>query len=134
MIELSLNRIKVDDVRHEHTIIFKEKDGDRFLPIVIGESEMTAIKIHLSQFKPPRPLTHDLFLNTISHLKAKLKSISIDRLENSTFFAKIWLETESGELVSIDARPSDSIALALRGEVPVYSNQDVLSQAGVLQV
>ena len=130
MIELVLNKIKVDESRNEQVIVLREKDGNRLLPVVIGIAEVNAIKLKLSGIKPPRPLTHDLLVNIIESLGAKLVKILIDKLESNTFFAKLFLTVDSKELL-IDARPSDSVALALRAGIPIFVEEQVLKEAGV---
>ncbi len=135
MIELILNKIKIDETRNEQVIVFREKDGTRFLPVVIGIAEVNAIKLKLSGIKPPRPLTHDLLLQTIEQLGAKLDKIVIDKLQSNTFFAKLHLKrsgSSDGEVL-IDARPSDSVALALRAGVPIFVAEEVLGEAGVTE-
>ncbi|MCB9800284.1 MAG: bifunctional nuclease family protein [Candidatus Omnitrophica bacterium] len=134
MIELILNKIKVDETRNENMIIFREKEGTRFLPVVIGVSELNAIKLKLSGVEPPRPLTHDLLLTTIGQLGAKLESVVIDRLESNTFYAKLNIRRDEHSSLTIDARPSDSVALALRAEAPIYVSEEVIGQAGVTQI
>ena len=133
-IELVLNKIKVDENRNEQVIILKEKAGARFLPVVIGISEVNAIKLKLSGIEPPRPLTHDLLLRVIEGMGAKLQHILIDRLENNTFFAKLVISRNGSGEVKIDARPSDSIAVALRAGAPIFVNDAVLSEAGVTDI
>ncbi|MBI3313119.1 MAG: bifunctional nuclease family protein [Candidatus Omnitrophica bacterium] len=132
MIELVLNKIKVDETRNEQVIIFREKDGNRYLPVVIGIAEVNAIKLKLSGIKPPRPLTHDLLLEVIQSLGAKLEKVVIDKLQNNTFYAKLHLQNGSKE-VMVDARPSDSVALALRAEVPVFVTEEVMGAASVTE-
>ncbi len=132
MIELVLNKIKVDETRNEQVIIFREKDGNRYLPVVIGIAEVNAIKLKLSGIKPPRPLTHDLLLEVIQSLGAKLEKVVIDKLQNNTFYAKLHLQNGSKE-VMVDARPSDSVALALRAEVPVFVAEEVMGAASVTE-
>lgn len=129
-IELILNKIKIDENRNEQIIVLKEKEGARFLPVVIGISEVNAIKLKLSGIEPPRPLTHDLLIRVIEGFGGRVKQILIDRLENSTFYAKLVLEKEN-EQIEIDARPSDSIAIALRANAPIVVNPSVLDEAGV---
>ncbi len=131
MVELVLNKIKVDESRNEQVIVLKEKEGKRLLPVVIGIAEVNAIKLKLSGIKPPRPLTHDLLASVIESLGAKLQKILIDRLENNTFYAKLYLSVNHGKEVLIDARPSDSVALALRAGVPIFVEEQVLKEAGV---
>lgn len=130
MVELVLSRIKVDENRNEQVIVLKERDGKRFLPVVIGVAEVNAIKLKLSGIEPPRPLTHDLLLKTIGELGGKLKSVVIDGLDNNTFFAKLIL-ARNGDEIRVDARPSDSIAVALRANAPIYAEEDVLKKAGI---
>ena len=128
--EVALYKIKIDENRSEQVIVLKEKDGRRMLPVVIGISEVNAIKLKLSGIDPPRPLTHDLLLNTIKELGAKLASVYIDKLENNTFHAKLSLQ-KNGQEAIVDARPSDSIALALRASSPIFVEDAVLDEAGI---
>lgn len=134
MIELVLSKIKVDETRNEQVIIFREKAGVRYLPVIIGMPEVNAIKLKLSGVVPPRPLTHDLMAQIIEKLGAKLIRVSIDKLEQHTFFAKLIISRNGQEDVSIDARPSDSVALALRTGAPVFASEDVIAQAGVKEI
>lgn len=136
MIELQLSKIKVDDTKNEQIIVFREKEGTRFLPVVIGVAEINAIKLKLSGIEPPRPLTHDLMIQTIDCLDAKLEKVVIDRLQQNTFFAKLHLKPQSNgkEPIVIDARPSDSVALALRAEAPVFVSEEVMGQAAVNEI
>ena len=134
MIELVLNKIKVDETRGENVIIFREKEGTRYLPVVIGLSEVQSIKMKLGGMTPPRPLTHDLILQILTQLNAKLESVVIDRLESSTFYAKLNLVKEGGSRIQVDARPSDSAALAVRAGVPVFVSEEVMGQASVVQI
>lgn len=133
MIELLLNKIKIDENRNEQVIVLKERDGERLLPVVIGIAEVNAIKLRLSGIEPPRPLTHDLLLSTVGHLGARLKEIHIDRLENNTFFAKLVLVRNGSGEIKVDARPSDSVALALRAAAPIYVAEEVMDEAGVTE-
>jgi hypothetical protein len=107
----------------------KEKNGSRLLPIVIGLNEASAIKLEISGFKPPRPLTHDLLFTTIENLDASIDKIIIDKLEENTFHAKMVLKTNSSEIKTIDARPSDSIALAVRAHAPIFVEDEVIAQS-----
>ena len=131
MKEMSINRIKIDEKRSEQVIVLKEIDGNTLLPVVIGISEVNAIKLKLSGMQPPRPLTHDLLHNTVIELGGKLKRVIVDKLHDRTFFAKLVIENQEGKEVSIDARPSDSIALALRADAPIFVNDSVLQEAGI---
>ena len=132
MIELVLSRIKIDENRNEQVIVLKEREGTRLLPVVIGIAEVNAIKLKLSGIEPPRPLTHDLLLQTIESLGGHLTKIEIDKLENNTFYAKLVLSPNgNGEEIRVDARPSDSVALALRAGAPIFAAEDVMEQAGL---
>lgn len=126
IVEMELNKIRIDENRGEQVIVLKEKGGDRFLPIVIGIMEVTAIKMRISGLTPPRPMTHDLFHETIVCLGAKLEKIIITKLEQNTFFAKLVLQIDS-RLEEVDARPSDSIALALRAQAPIFAEETLLN-------
>lgn len=126
MVEMELNKIRIDENRGEQIIVLKEKAGDRVLPIVIGIMEVTAIKMKISGITPPRPMTHDLFYTTIKKLGANLEKIVITKLENNTFFAKLVLQV-NGRVEEIDARPSDSIALALRAKSAIFVEEEVLN-------
>lgn len=128
LIEMEVSKIRIDERRGEQVIVLKERGGNRFLPIIIGISEVTAIKMKISGIQPPRPLTHDLLRDTIIQLGATLQRIIITKLEFNTFFAKLILQTKEGELHEVDARPSDSIAIALRAEAPIFVAEEVLNQ------
>lgn len=129
MTEMELNKIVIDEKRHDQLIVLKEKGGKRLLPIVIGLNEASAIKLKISGFSPPRPLTHDLLHSTIKNLEANIDRIIIDKLEENTFHAKLVIKTNSGKTKMIDARPSDSIALAVRAHVPIFVEDDVMKKS-----
>lgn len=129
LIEMELVRIRIDEKRGDQVIVLKEKGGRRQLPIVIGIIEATAIKMKVSGFQPPRPLTHDLLNNLIKDLGAKLEKIVVEKLENNIFYAKLIIKKSDGEIVEVDARPSDSIALALRAGAPLFVEEKVLDRA-----
>jgi bifunctional DNase/RNase len=128
LIQMEVSKIRIDERRGEQVVVLKERGGNRFLPIIIGISEVTAIKMKISGIQPPRPLTHDLLKDTIMQLGGILQRIVITKLEFNTFFAKLILRTKEGQLCEVDARPSDSIAIALRAEAPIFVAEDVLQQ------
>jgi hypothetical protein len=128
MVEMELNKIVIDEKRHDQLIVLKEKNGERLLPIVIGLNEVSAIKLKISGLNPPRPITHDLLHSIIKELGASIEKIIIDKLQNNIFYAKLIIKSESGKSQSIDARPSDSIALAVRAHAPIFVEEDVLKQ------
>ena len=131
MIELQLSRIMVDETRSEQVIVFREKDGTRYLPVVIGMAEVNAIKLKLSGMTPPRPMTHDLFIQLLDQLGVKLDKIVIDKIQDNTFYAKLHLSGGKSGPVVVDARPSDSVALAVRTSAPIYAEEEVLEKAGI---
>lgn len=128
LVQMDVSKIRIDERRGEQVVVLKERGGNRVLPIIIGISEVTAIKMKISGIQPPRPLTHDLLMSTISQLGATLGKIVITKLEFNTFYAKLILEMKGGGVSEVDARPSDSIAIALRAEAPIFVANDVLDQ------
>jgi len=126
IIEMELNKIRIDENRGEQVIVLKEKEGERLLPIVIGIMEVAAIKMKVSGLTPPRPMTHDLLCSTIKQLGAKISKIVITKLEENTFFAKLILQV-NGRFEEVDARPSDSIALSVRAKAPIFVEEEVLN-------
>ncbi len=131
MVEMELHKIVIDEKRHDQLIVLKEKGGSRMLPIVIGLNEASAIKLKISGFNPPRPLTHDLLHTTIQFLDAAIDRILIDKLEENTFHAKIVLKTHNGVVKTLDARPSDSIALAVRAHAPIFVEDSIIKQTEI---
>ena len=129
MLEMELNKIVIDEKRHDQLIVLKEKNGNRVLPIVIGLAEASAIKLKISGFNPPRPLTHDLFHTMLESLGVVIERVIIDKLEEATFHAKLVLKTKNGETKTIDARPSDSIALSVRAHAPIFVDDEVLKNS-----
>lgn len=125
---MELNKIVIDEKRHDQLIALKEKNGSRVLPIVIGLNEASAIKLKISGFVPPRPMTHDLIFTMLNDFQATVEKILIDRLEENTFYAKIVIKTSSGAIKTIDARPSDSIALAVRFHAPIFVDDEIIKQ------
>ena len=120
MVAVELVRIVIDEAKKEQIIVLQEKAGSRLLPIVVGLNEAIAIKMHLSGFTPPRPLTHDLLKRIFDSLTVRLDKVVIDNLVENTFHAKLYLVNKDEEHSVVDARPSDSIALAVRMDSPVF--------------
>ena len=129
MIEMELNKIVIDEKRHDQLIVLREKNGQRVLPIVIGLPEASAIKLKISGFNPPRPLTHDLLHSMVENLDATIEKIIIDKLEENTFHAKLFIKSKTGEVKIIDARPSDSIALAVRAHAPIFVEEEIVNKS-----
>ncbi|MEO7522234.1 MAG: bifunctional nuclease family protein [Gemmatimonas sp.] len=120
MIELSVARLGLDSTNDSYVVILRERGGKRLLPIWIGKPEAESILIQMNNLKRERPLTHDLCKSLILGLGGSLKRVSITRVEKSTYFAEMQIEGPQG-LVQIDARPSDSIAIALRLDAPIFA-------------
>ncbi len=131
MIQVELSKIIIDEKREDQIIVLKEKDGERQFPIIIGFLEASSIKMKLSNVEAPRPLTHDLLFLAIESLGAKVESLIIDKLINSTFHAKILLKDKDGKTKNVDARPSDGVALAVRAKAPIFVDEEVLKKASI---
>lgn len=132
MIRVELSRIIIDERRQDQVIVLKEKDGDRQVPIVIGFMEASSIKIKISGVDMPRPMTHDLLGQIIETLGGRVEKVVIDKLVNNTFHAKLELRTKEGDIKSIDARPSDSIALAVRLKAPIFVSEEVAEKSNLI--
>jgi len=128
MIEMELIRILMNEKRGEQMVVLKERDGKRTLPIVIGIPEASAIKLKISGIQTPRPMTHDLLKDLIEQLGANLEKVVIDKLQENTFYAKLVFLNGNGKTLVVDARPSDSIALALRVNCPIFASEELLDQ------
>ena len=128
MIKVELSRIIIDEEKREQIIVLKEEGGTKLLPIVIGLNEAIAIKTQLSGFSPPRPLTHDLIKLIIDEVGVSLEKIIIDKLVAGTFYAKLYLRAGNNDLRIVDARPSDSIAVALRTKSPIFVQEQVFEE------
>ncbi|WP_366870791.1 bifunctional nuclease family protein [Gracilimonas sp.] len=113
-----------------YALILSEAEGNQRLPIIIGSFEAQAIALELENIKPPRPMTHDLLKNFVLSFDTEIKQIYINDLSEGTFYAQIIYEREN-QLIELDARPSDAIALAVRFNAPIYVNEEVLDEAGI---
>ncbi|MBA7492931.1 hypothetical protein ES702_03484 [subsurface metagenome] len=131
MVEMVIDSIRVSLMNYQRVVMLKEKTADRYLPIWIGPAEADAIAVKLQGVSVPRPLTHDLLRSIIDTLGASINSIVVSDLKNDTFYAKIALDIDGGQL-EVDSRPSDALALAVRVEVPIYVEESVLDKAGIL--
>ena len=131
MIEMTIDSIRVSLMNYQRVVILKERMAERYLPIWIGPAEADAIAVKLQGVTVPRPLTHDLLHSVIDALGATINSIIVSDLKNDTFYAKIILNVDGGQL-EVDSRPSDALALAVRAEVPIYAEETVLDKASIL--
>ncbi len=123
MIEVQVSGLAIDDKTKSPVVILQEVDGKRILPIWIGQNEANAIALELAGQKFQRPLTHDLLISVIRGLRAEVVKVLISELKENTFFATVLLKHEGAEILAVDARPSDSIALALRARSPIYVSE-----------
>ncbi|MDZ4803884.1 MAG: bifunctional nuclease family protein [Candidatus Eisenbacteria bacterium] len=126
MIAVKVSGLIVDDASKSPVVILQELEGARYLPIWIGPFEAQAIANEIQGKRFPRPLTHDLLFTTVGSLKATVQRVVISDLKEKTFFASIILERD-GEVVSLDARPSDSIALAVRAGAPIFVAEKIFT-------
>ncbi len=128
MIEVKVSGLALDERSKSPVVILQEIGGTRVLPIWIGPSEASSIAMELAGKKFQRPLTHDLMKTLVDGLGGRVNKILITELEESTFFAKILLNRDEEEVVSVDARPSDSIALALRAKSPIFVDRNLFKE------
>ena len=129
-IEMTIKGLMVDPITNTPIVILRDKDGQKVLPIWVGIFEANAIALQIENIATPRPMTHDLLRNVIHDLNAEVKKIVVCDLQENTFYALIYLAIDGhGELVAIDARPSDAIALALRTRAPIFVEEAVIENA-----
>jgi len=125
---MELKRIIISEIHDQQVIMLREVDGERSFPIVIGIFEATSIDRRVRGQQSPRPLTHDLITSVIDNLGGDLQDIYISELREHTYYAKLRIR-QNGELVNVDCRPSDAIALAVTARVPIWVAQDVIDEA-----
>ena len=130
MVEVTVARLGLDSATNSYVVILRERDGSRMLPIWIGKPEAESILMQMNQLKRERPLTHDLCKALITGLGGTLRQVSITRVEKNTYFAEMQLEGAGG-LIEVDARPSDSIAIALRLAAPIFASDSLLTTMDV---
>ena len=131
-IEMTIKGLMIDPITNMPIIVLRDEEGRRILPIWVGVFEANAIALQIEKVETPRPMTHDLLKNIINDLKASVERIVVCGLKENTFYATIELRA-SGESVTIDARPSDAIALALRTQSPIFVEEDVIQDAKGLE-
>ena len=132
-VEMSIKGLMVDPVTNMPIVILHDRDGQRVLSISVGIFEANAIAHQIENISTPRPMTHDLLRNVIRDLKADVQKVVVSDLKEGTFYAVIHLVVE-GDLVAIDARPSDAIALALRVRAPIFAEATVIDNAKQLDI
>ena len=132
MIEMVVDSVRVSLTNQQRIVVLKDKAADRFLPIWIGPYEAEAITLALQELEVARPQTHDLIRNILAGLKARLVRVEISALREDVYYGNLVIEVGE-EIVSVDSRPSDALALAVRYHVPVLVAVDVLDQAAIIQ-
>jgi bifunctional DNase/RNase len=128
VIEMTVVGIRMDPPQTDPVLLLREADGKRYLPIWIGQGEATAIAIPLQGIEPSRPLTHDLIVDLLGHTGRSITEVRITDLQNGTFYADLVLDDDD----TVSARPSDSVAVAVRLQIPIYADEKVLAEAGLV--
>jgi hypothetical protein len=131
MVEMNLVGVRVELPTNQPIVLLREREGERFLPIWIGAMEATAIAFALQGIITARPMTHDLLKNVLEDLSVQVQRIVITELKDGTFFAVIEMQ-QNGQAYEVSSRPSDAIALAVRVNVPIFANEDVLTEASIV--
>jgi uncharacterized protein len=127
-IEVRIRGLMMDPSTNMPIVVLKDVGSDTVMPIWVGIFEANAIAIEIEKVSAPRPMTHDLTRNLMRHMNAQLERIVITELKDDTFFAVLWIR-QDGELMTLDARPSDAIALALRADCPIFVSEQVMQSA-----
>jgi uncharacterized protein len=124
-VEMKIRGLLMDPVTNTPIVILKDSGSDTVLPIWVGVYEANAIALEIEKVSTPRPMTHDLIKNVLTGLDAHVHKVVVTELKEDTFYAVIWMERE-GHVVSVDSRPSDALALALRVDCPIFVDEEVL--------
>ena len=132
-VEMKVRGLALDPVSSMPIIILRDEEEKRSLPIWVGIFEANAIALELEKVSPPRPMTHDLLKNIVESVEAKVEKIVVNDLRDNTFFALIHLRLGEEE-ITVDARPSDAIALALRVGAPIFVEEDVVRRAKTVEI
>jgi len=127
-VEMKIRGLMMDPVTNMPIVILKDHSSDTVLPIWVGIYEANAIALEIEKVSTPRPMTHDLLKNLLIGLETTVRKVVVTELRDDTFFAVIWLDRD-GEAISVDSRPSDALALALRMDCPIFVEEDVLKNS-----
>jgi uncharacterized protein len=127
-VEMKIRGLMMDPVTNMPIVVLKDVGSDMVLPIWVGIYEANAIALEIEKVTTPRPMTHDLIKNLLIGLDTQVHKIVVTELREDTFFAVIWLERD-GRIISVDSRPSDALAVALRMDCPIYVSEDVLKSS-----
>ena len=124
-VEMKIRGLMMDPITNMPIVILKEATGNGILPIWVGVSEANAIALEIEKVVTPRPMTHDLLKNVLIGLDSHVQKVVVTAIKDDTFYAVIWIDSD-GRLISVDSRPSDALALALRIDCPILVEDDVL--------
>ena len=127
-VEMKIRGLMMDTVTNMPIVVLKDVNGTAILPIWVGIYEANAIALEIEKVSTPRPMTHDLIRILLFGLEAGIRKIVVNELRDDTFYAVIWVE-KNGELISVDSRPSDALALALRLDCPIYVDDSVIKNS-----
>ena len=127
-VEMKIRGLMMDPVTNMPIVVLKDINGSTILPIWVGIYEANAIALEIEKVATPRPMTHDLIKQLLLGLECGVRKVVVSELKDDTFYALIWVE-RNGELISVDSRPSDALALALRLDCPIYVEEAVLSNS-----
>jgi uncharacterized protein len=126
--EMRIRGLMMDPITNMPIVILKDVSGSTILPIWVGGYEANAIALEIEKIATPRPMTHDLIKTLLTGLGAVVRKVVVNELKDDTFYAVIWLERD-GEIITIDSRPSDALAIALRLDCPIYVDESVLENS-----
>lgn len=129
-IEMKIRGLMMDPVTNTPIVVLKDLRGNAILPIWVGVYEANAIALEIEKVQTPRPMTHDLLKNLLLGLNVRVQRVVVNDLRDDTFFALIWMERD-GQMLSMDSRPSDALALALRVDCPIFVEEDVLKNSKI---
>jgi bifunctional DNase/RNase len=124
-VEMRIRGLLMDPMTNTPIVVLKDANSDTVLPIWVGMYEASAIQLEIEKVSTPRPMTHDLIKNVLAGLDARVHKVVVTELKEDTFYAVIWMERD-GRIISVDSRPSDALALALRVDCPIYVEEEVL--------
>src|SRR5713226_392361 len=129
-VEMKIRGLMMDPVTNMPIVVLKDTQGSAVLPIWVGIYEANAIALEIEKVQTPRPMTHDLLRNVLLGLDVRVQKVVVNELKEDTFYALIWVERD-GQVMTIDSRPSDALALALRVDCPIFADEEVLKNSKV---
>jgi bifunctional DNase/RNase len=129
-VEMKIRSLMMDPVMNTPIVVLKDVQGNTILPIWVGVYEANAIALEIEKVQMPRPMTHDLLRNVLLGLDVRVQKVVVNELKEDTFYALIWVERD-GQVMTIDSRPSDALALALRVDCPIFVDEEVLKNSKV---